>query len=607
MHRVREPIAAVAGLALRLISLSWLTGPIFDKELRAASRRRRNYVLRFAYLGLLTVFTVLVWLAATDAFSSSGAYTISRMSLAGRTITTSVVWFQFLATQLVAVIVLSTAISDEVYHRTLGTLMTTPISGLQIVLGKLFSRLWQCLILLALSLPVLAVVRVFGGIPWDFVAAALCINLTAIISAGAVSLFFSVRNRRAYVVILRTLFVGGIFYAFLPWITWFALEDAVEERLLASILLHINPLGSLYLMMIGLYFPGGPGGGGIPTLIWPLHCAIMLGISALVLALCVARVRKVALRQAVGEADVFAKPRRTGKPKAAQAASPNARAKIRRVAGSPVIWKELKAPLFSGRRLWRVIGIVAVIAALIITYVICASQNALDDDETHLVYCVVFVLIGTVATAVRSATSITSEKESRSWPILLGTTLGNWHIVLGKAVGILRRCLPAWLLLAGHVVIFALTGMMDSAVLWHLAILVVWVMLFFTGSGLYFSARFNRTTTAVVMNIALGLALWAVVPGLLGLALAATHADEDPVEWYVCGNPMVQTVVAVEGAMSTKRHYYRHRRRGTYSWPDDRLNQEETTGRMLRWGLCYVLAGGLFAAAARRRIRRNIF
>ena len=40
----------------KVLSPSWLTGPIFGKELRVSSRRRRNYVLRFVYLMLLTGF-----------------------------------------------------------------------------------------------------------------------------------------------------------------------------------------------------------------------------------------------------------------------------------------------------------------------------------------------------------------------------------------------------------------------------------------------------------------------------------------------------------------------------------------------------------------------
>src|SRR5438046_2788789 len=36
-------------------------GPIFGKELRVAARRRRNYLLRVAYLGGLLLFLLLAW------------------------------------------------------------------------------------------------------------------------------------------------------------------------------------------------------------------------------------------------------------------------------------------------------------------------------------------------------------------------------------------------------------------------------------------------------------------------------------------------------------------------------------------------------------------
>jgi ABC-2 type transport system permease protein len=97
--------------------------------------------------------------------------------------------FQFLATQFLAVILMSTAISDEIYHSTLGVLMTTPINSFQIVIGKLFSNLLQIVILIGISLPLLSLVRVFGGVPWSFVWSSLCVTLTAIVFAGSLSLY----------------------------------------------------------------------------------------------------------------------------------------------------------------------------------------------------------------------------------------------------------------------------------------------------------------------------------------------------------------------------------------------------------------------------------
>jgi len=52
------------------------------------------------------------------------------------------------------------------------------IGRFQIVAGKLLSKLWQKLILLAISLPLLAVVRVFGGVPWDYVLSSLAVTGT---------------------------------------------------------------------------------------------------------------------------------------------------------------------------------------------------------------------------------------------------------------------------------------------------------------------------------------------------------------------------------------------------------------------------------------------
>ena len=124
------------------LGLSWLVGPIFGKELRVSSRRRRNYFLRFAYLSLLTAFVAFAWTITVNSRGpASQILKISRMSAVGVYITTTIIWFQFIAVQLVAAVMLSTAISDEIYHRTLGVLMTTPISSFQIVIGKLFSKL----------------------------------------------------------------------------------------------------------------------------------------------------------------------------------------------------------------------------------------------------------------------------------------------------------------------------------------------------------------------------------------------------------------------------------------------------------------------------------
>lgn len=588
----------------QFLSLSWLTGPIFDKELRVSSRRRRNYVLRFAYLALLTAFLVLVWLEEVE-HSGSSVYRISRMARAGQTIVIFIIWFQFCATQIVAVIMLSTSISDEVYHRTLGLLMTTPINSFQIVMGKLFSKLLQLILLLAISLPLLAIVRVFGGVPWDYVISSLCITLTAVIFVGSLSLFFSIFSRRAYVVIIVTILTLGVLFALLPFsagMLWNAITGDWPGRSLTATIFYHNPYGVLFFNTEMMMSPRTAG--GMPFFFWPLHCGIMLVASAVVLSLSVSMVRKVALRQATGQLDVSSRKSRSHKNAARGSVNQqDFTTAPRRVTGPPVIWKELRFPLLGRRKIATFIGIFISLSMLFITYWLCLEERILDDEETHIIYAIIFMGLGMLFTIILPATSITAEKESHSWPLLLTTTIDDRQILFGKFVGILRRCLPVWCILFGHVILFSLAGFIHPVAIIQMSILVTWIVIFLSGTGLYFSSRFKRTTTAVIMNFALAAAIWAIVPLLLVLITEITRNKDDFVEAYMDTNPFVHAVVVIDATANENPVKI-----GSYNWIGSRrMDVVESTSWMLVCMAGYILLGAFFAWRAKCRFRCNIF
>jgi ABC-type transport system involved in multi-copper enzyme maturation permease subunit len=579
------------------LSLSWLTGPIFDKELRVSSRRRRNYVLRFAYLALLTIFLVLFWLEAVPYRGASGAYLSSRMARAGQTIIMFIIWFQFCVTQLVAVIMLSNSISDEIYHRTLGLLMTTPISSFQVVMGKLFSKLLQLVLLLAISLPLLAVVRVFGGVPWDYVISSLCMTLTTVIFVGSLSLFFSIFSRRSYVVIIITFFTLGMLFAVLPLFTALFFHEFVSEKEFFTVLSYLNPYVLLSFNTEAMMSPRM--GGWMPTFSWPVHCAIMLAGSAVILFLSVCWVRKVALRQATGQLGTSSRRRSKRKPASASADQQVRAAAPRRVRGPAVLWKELRAPVLGRRKITMLAAIIGGLTLLFITYGLCERERILDEEGIHMLYVSIFLGLGMLFTIVIPATCITSEKESRSWPLLLATTLSDWKIISGKFIGILRRCLPIWFVLFGHVIVFTFTGLIHPVAIIQMAILVSWIVVFLSGTGLYFSSRFRRTTTAVMMNFALAAVIWAIVPLLLVLIGQITHEHEF-LEAYMDTNPFVHAVVIMEGTVNggSLGHYY---------WLTFEMGAVESTTWMLVCMLGYMFFGFLFVWRAKCRLRRNIF
>jgi len=601
-------ITVLYNFILKVLSPLRLTGPIFDKELRVSSRRRRNYVLRFAYVALLTAFLILVWIEAMGQ-SGSAVYRISRMAETGKSIVIYTVWFQFCATQFLAVILLSNSISDEIYRRTLGLLMTTPINSFQIVMGKLLSKLLQLILLLAISLPLLAIIRVMGGVPWNYVISSLCITLTTIIFVGSLSLFFSIFCRRAYVVIIVTIITTASIFALLPlgiYAVWDICNSTIPERSIFAMIFLPNPYTSMFFNTMAMV--QSRSAAAVTFYSWAINCGIMLAASAVLLFVSVFIVRKVALRQATGQLDGSSGKRRSRR--AAKAAGANQQVlagAIRRVAGPPIIWKELRSPMFRHHKIRACISAAVLIFLLFTTYYFCAKAQVLSEEGTHAAYAVIFMAVGMLFTIVLPATSITSERECRSWPVLLATPLDDKDILLGKFIGALRRCFPAWLLLFVHIIAFWLAGFIHPLAIIQTGMLVTWIMIFLSGSGLYFSSRFKSTTTAVIMNFTLAAAIWAILPLLLGIIASIntplTREARDLAEAYIDTNPFVHMgniMIATAGGNPVKT--------GSYYWPGHgTMRAAESTVWMLACMVGYILIGFLFAWRAKHRFRRNIF
>jgi len=598
-----------------LVRPGWLTGPIFEKELRVSSRRRRNYWLRSIYVFLLAAFVAIVWLSVVE-YRGDMAFAQSRMAVAGKQIIMTVVLFQFFATQILAVIMLSTAISDEAYHRTLGLLMTTPINSLQIVMGKVLSKLLQLLLLLGITLPILGIVRVLGGVSWGYLLSSFCITLTAVIFAGSLSLFISIENRRAYAVIVRTIFALGCIYLVLPLITAALLRVGLVPGMgntgsplalgILTVWMHVNPCFAIGHATRSMLAPGG-----WTFFSWPVHCLVMLGLSALVLAWSVKVVRRLALCQATGQLELSAKSRKMTRKHRRRTASVNG--PVKRVIGPAVVWKELRAPFIQGldnRNSY--IGLAVTILALLGTYWVVARDGSLDENFVHASYGFLFVTMGGIFNIVFSATRITTEKESQTWPLLLTTPLSDRDILLGKAVSAFRRCLPIWGLLAGHLVVFTLVGYIHPIAILHMLLVVTWLSCFITGAGLYFGTRFARTTSSVVALFALVLGLWAVAPivaGILTLMNDRIGLFVDSM-WF---HPTVQTELIMAGASGVRNadmpvaalRYGGER--GMFGINHDPIGAGRMTVALLGTASVYVLVGLAFFWRARCRLRRSIF
>jgi ABC-type transport system involved in multi-copper enzyme maturation permease subunit len=172
---------------------------IIVKELRGRMRGRRAFIIITLHVLLLAVFA---WMferlneETINQISSFGGQSTYASASVGRGIFVGLLFLQTLMVAVLAPAATAGAISSEREHQTLELLAVTPISSLAIVVGKLFSALAWVFVLVLASIPVTALVFVFGGVSPDDVIRGYIVLFATVIGLGSVGIFFSALTRR---------------------------------------------------------------------------------------------------------------------------------------------------------------------------------------------------------------------------------------------------------------------------------------------------------------------------------------------------------------------------------------------------------------------------
>ncbi|MHC4212295.1 MAG: ABC transporter permease, partial [Planctomycetota bacterium] len=440
----------------KIIDPTWLTGPIFGKELLVTSRRKRYYLLRSLYVAALSIFVVIAWASGVHTPSSGpAALKTALMAEAGRNVVVTIIWFQFVTAQIIATVSLAGAISDEIYQKTLPVLITTPITSLQIVMGKLSSRLLQTFLLLAISLPLLAIVRVFGGIPWDYVIQSLAITITATLFIASLTLLFSIYSKKSNDAIVKTIGICFLLYSILP-VAFVFLATKYSWPVNSEIIFYLNPWMILITSTGNVMSPGATQ----MAFSCLIHCLVMLSVSAFLLFISVVSVRRAATKRLAGRASIFTgiKERIAAKRKKTTKIKPERQGKIRFVKGHPIIWKEMRIAIIKGHWIKTFIGSFLFVVIIGTFYAVSLYFGVLSQKDTQMGFVMAYFSVALLGTAFSAAACISAEKQARTWPILMTLALDEKQILKGKILGSILRIWPFWLVLTIHFFIFTLAG-----------------------------------------------------------------------------------------------------------------------------------------------------
>jgi ABC-2 type transport system permease protein len=188
------------------------------KELRGRMRGRRAFAIITIYLVLLGGFALmaerLFEANAANGFGGTSAFASAQI---GQGIFAAVLMLMTLQVVFLASSATAGSISLEREKQTLELLIATPISSLAIVLGKLLSALVYVFLLIAASIPLMAVVFVYGGVGPEDVLRGYIVLIATALGLGSFGLLCSSLVKRTTAATAITIFgvlavtIGSIF------------------------------------------------------------------------------------------------------------------------------------------------------------------------------------------------------------------------------------------------------------------------------------------------------------------------------------------------------------------------------------------------------------
>lgn len=525
-----------------------LFGPVFDREIRVASRRGSSFWIRALYVLGLAILSSIVYFAITAdiRFSNSGnATALQELQMFAPTLGAFFVWFQFVIMSFVASTLTAGAICDERRKGSLASLLATPLSPAQIVLGKFAGRLVQLVILVAAGIPLLLAVRLFGGISPAFIVSATCITISTAMLHASLALAASARVRSSTTA-ASSAFATGIFWCFAPMLLTLVLTINANRPQTLSIM-PLSPYFSLGLETANSLGVANPPMFGSES--WWQAVAYNLAGCCLFLFLATLRLRKIAL---AGDVSLPAKKQK--KKKLASGEDPRAGARTGtdrlNVWDDPLAWRELRQRIFV--RAWHA-WVASIAGAALLVYVY--SQSGIHESGVFFVVSFILLVLFYFQSALIASNSIAGERESRSLEVLLTTPLTARAIVRGKWLGALRRVSPVLIFYLAVAIAFGvLPGTFSWVLLAHLLLIIVPPVMFLIATGVWLSVVARRSTVAATLNLGFGVLLWMVIPAVfmacIGIIWQFNHTSppDEMFGFVAAWNPAPMVVTAISGA-----------------------------------------------------------
>ncbi len=170
--------------------MNLLSNPVLARELRGRIRGNRALIILVTYLSIIAAVTLLVYAAAATSFND-GINDPNAGRGIGKAIFITVMTVSLIQVCVITPSLTAGAISGEKERQSYDLLITTLLSPLQIVLGKLAAALAFAMLLILAALPLGGIAFFFGGVSGTELLIGVIGLIATAICYAALGLFWS--------------------------------------------------------------------------------------------------------------------------------------------------------------------------------------------------------------------------------------------------------------------------------------------------------------------------------------------------------------------------------------------------------------------------------
>ena len=402
------------------------------RELVTVPRKGSHYAARVALLGLVGVIGATAW-QATVGFTRDA--TLGETARFGLLLFQIVAYVQLLLLIFFAALSAAGAVSQEKDRRTFVLLLITDMRDYEIVLGKLLGSLLPIVALLFVTVPVLSMLLLLGGIDPSQVLQATAVMLTTACAAGSLGGVVALWRERTFQALALSVLFLALYLALTQVV---AAVGPLAAPALDWSVVHawIDP----FLAMQSVLDPPAGGWTGLPP---PYAFSlVMLGGCVLLNGFGIWKLRKwnpsgepiIQREKAEEDPEANLSPEEL---KAFRSKAHAAPGRARAVWANPILWREIRT-LAYGRRPLLVKLAFGVVLALVLWFAVNELYRPGGRPSFAAAYGLVPVaVLALLLVSAQAVTSVTSERDGGALDVLLVTDVSPYEFVFGKLLGVI--------------------------------------------------------------------------------------------------------------------------------------------------------------------------